>query len=152
MKENGTPQGTSAALMKGRRYFVWLAMGTLSLGVAVAVEEVVTWNAPIFLIGQGVVLGLLALVWRLLAKGHGLRWVLFGVLLLASASTFLLGGLHMKDLQAEALDPLCYWLAGGALAFLGCAGFSVYSLELDVYFRWLAQQRLSPGHGSDSDN
>ncbi len=128
-------------LPKGRRIFLQLAIGSLGLALVCIIEELITWNAPPFLIGQAVLFTILGLFWWLLTKGHALRWLLFGVLLICGAYTFLLGGLHMKDLQTEAVDPICYWLVGGGIAFLGMGGYSAYSEELDSYFRWLVQQR-----------
>lgn len=141
MSEEFLPDGSGDLLPKGRKLFVQMAFGSLALALACIVEEVLTWNAPPFLIGQAVLFVLLALFWWLLHKGHALRWLLFGLLLVCGAYTFLLGGLHMKDLQIEAVDPLCYWLVAGGIAFLGMGGFSAYSAEMDVYFRWLVQQR-----------
>ncbi|MEY3444658.1 MAG: hypothetical protein RLZZ519_2939 [Bacteroidota bacterium] len=143
MRDENSQTGTNEMLPKGRRIFQQLAFGSLGLSLACIVEELITWNAPPFLIGQGILVVVLGLFWWLLTKGHSLRWLLFGLLLVCGAYTFLLGGLHMKDLQTEAVDPLCYWLVGAGIALLGIGGFSAYSEELDAYFRWLVQQRAN---------
>lgn len=105
--------------------------------VAVAVMEAVTWNAPGFLIGYGVLSLGLAGIYALLYKGHALRWLLFAYLLFLGAYTFLLGGLHMGVFNEDPVDPLCYVLAAAGLALVGMGGFTTYSEQVEEYLRSL---------------
>ena len=141
MNDDIAQSDPSEMLPKGRRLFFQLAFGSLGLALICIIEELLTWNAPPFLIGQGILFLLLSLFWWLLHKGHALRWLLFGLLLICGAYTFLLGGLHMTDLALEPVDPLCYALVAAGIGFLGMGGYSAYSEELDVYFRELLKQR-----------
>lgn len=128
-------------LSKGKRIFFQLSIGSLLIGVGVIAEEIITMNTPKFIIGLGILFPLIALLWWLVARGKSLRWILFGVILIAGAYTFLLGGLHMKNMQEEPIDPICYWLAACGLALIGIGGFSAYSPELDLYFKCLLKPK-----------
>lgn len=138
MTDTGSNGEANDMLDKGRRIFKQLAFGSIALAAIVLSEELITWNAPAFIIGIALILVLLSLLWWLVAKGRSLRWILFGALLLAAAYTFLLGGLHLTDIREHPLDPLCYWLVGAGMGFLGMGGFSAYSPELDAYLKSLS--------------
>src|SRR5688572_23911049 len=113
-----SPNGSDKRLAQGRRYFLFTATASMTIGVAVSIVELVSWNFPGFLIGEAILLLLLALTFYSLQKGQSLRWILFGLLLLTGAYTFLLAGLHMTDFEQGPIDPLCYWLAAGGLAYI----------------------------------
>jgi NADH:ubiquinone oxidoreductase subunit 4 (subunit M) len=136
-----SPNGSDKRLAQGRKYFLFTAVASMVIGVAVTIVELLSWNFPGFLIGEAILLPLLALIFLLLQKGHSLRWILFGLLLLTGAYTFLLAGLHMTDIEEAPIDPLCYWLAAAGLAYIAMGGYSAYSEEMDQYFKHLVQKR-----------
>lgn len=141
MSASPTPPPAPSLIKAGRRQFLQVLWGSLGICSAVTIIEVATWNAPPFLIGYGVLFLGLAGLYRLLFKGHSVRWLIFTLLLLTGAYTFLLGGLHMGIINEDPVDPLCYVIAAGGLALVGIGGYTAYSPEIDAFLGSIVRQK-----------
>ncbi|MFN8395274.1 MAG: hypothetical protein U0176_11550 [Bacteroidia bacterium] len=143
MSATPPPPPSAQLIQAGRRQFLQILWGSLGLCAAVTAIEVATWNAPVFLIGYGVLTLGLAGLYRLLFKGHSLRWLIFVLLLLLGAYTFLLGGLHMGVINEDPVDPLCYVIAAAGLALVGIGGYSAYSPEIDAFLASILRKKAA---------